>query len=97
MTSAASAIEAAPRRKSSGALILYLAVGFIGAWTVWITCALVARSGTPGSALVPAVIAGSFAPFLASGLALGASSALAAAVLYRLAPVGSRRPAAEPA
>jgi len=71
MTTAASTADtASPGEKSTRGLIVYLAVGFIGAWAVWIVCGLMARHGTPGAALVPAVIAGSFAPLVASGLAV---------------------------
>ncbi len=61
---------------------MYLAVGFIVAWAVWIVCGLMARHGTPGAALVPAVIAGSFAPFLASGLAVWCDSGARAALRF---------------
>lgn len=55
--------------RSFGGVTLYLVIAFAAAWTVWIICAVMTRNGTPGGALVPVVIAGSFAPFVASGLA----------------------------
>jgi uncharacterized protein len=73
---------AAAHQKSKRGLAVYLAVGFIGAWTVWIVCALMARHGTPGGALVSIVIAGSFAPFLASGLGVWRDNGARAALRF---------------
>jgi hypothetical protein len=83
MSTAASLTETtSQRQRSTRGLAVYLAVGFTGAWTTWIVCGLMARHGTPGGALVPAVIAGSFAPFLASGLAVWGASGTRAAVRF---------------
>lgn len=48
---------------------LYLAISFVAAWVIWIGCWWFARHGMSGAALLPVVIAGSFAPFVAAGIA----------------------------
>lgn len=64
----------APRRRSKRGLAVYLAVAFIGAWTVWIVCIVLQHHGTPGGVLVPALFVSSFAPLLGCGLAVRSDS-----------------------
>lgn len=61
---------ASPRDKSTRGLTVYLATAFAGAWSLWIVSAVLERHGVPGRALIPLLFVGSFAPFLASGLAV---------------------------
>lgn len=72
-----------PHASRRGVLI-YLAISFAISWAVWIGCWIASRHGTPGAALIPAVIAGSFAPFLASGLAVWRDGGAKAALSFYL-------------
>lgn len=65
-------------------VILYLTVSFGVSWAVWIGCWLATRRGVSGETLIPTVIAGSFAPLAASGLAVWARRGARAALgFYR--------------
>lgn len=73
----------APQDSLTG-VAMYLAIAFIVAWATWAVCALMVEHGTAAGALVPIVIAGSFAPFIASGLAVWCQSGVRAALgFYR--------------
>jgi hypothetical protein len=65
-------------------MILYVGLSFAISWSVWIGCWFASRHGTSGTALMPAVIAGSFAPFLASGLAVWRGGGAKAALSFYL-------------
>lgn len=84
MTSCSSTSESitrAPRRSPWG-IAVYLTVAFIVAWAVWVTCAVMTHDGTPADSLVAVVIAGSFAPFIASGLARWRENGVRAALAF---------------
>ena len=46
----------------------YVAISFLFSWAIWLACWLLARHGVSTDTLTPIVIAGSFGPFIASGI-----------------------------
>jgi hypothetical protein len=54
----------------------YIAISFLFSWAIWIACWLLARQAVSTDILTPIVIAGSFGPFIASGICTAATSGL---------------------
>jgi cbb3-type cytochrome oxidase subunit 3 len=60
----------------------YVAISFLFSWAIWLACWLLARHVVGTDTLTPIVIAGSFGPFLASGICAATSSGLRGMIAF---------------